>query len=555
MLRISELKLPVEHTSGELVKQVKKRLRLQKGEPEPEITIVRRSIDARKKPELYFNYIVNVQVKNQAEVYRRCDKKQVAVWEEKTYRFPVTSYKGNVRPVVIGTGPAGLFCGYMLAKAGFRPILLERGKPVEQRTKDVQEFWDKGRLNPESNVQFGEGGAGAFSDGKLNTLVKDKYGRNRKVLSLLVEAGAPGEILYDHKPHIGTDELCKVVANMRKAVISMGGEVHFEAKVTDFVCGEGHVTGVIINGSRQLEAEYVILAPGHSARDLFCTLYERGIAMEAKPFAVGMRVEHPQELINLSQYGRREVKSLGNAPYKVTARAKDGRGVYSFCMCPGGFVVNASSEPGRLAVNGMSYSKRDGRNANSAIIVTVTPEDYGQAGPLSGVAFQQRLEERAYKAGNGAIPVERYGDFRKALLDEENGCRESIHRKMSDERASFRETVRIPDDFQPAIKGKWRFGAVHDILPKALNRAFVEGMEQFGETIRGFSDENVLVEGLESRTSSPVRILRDERLQSSLKGLYPCGEGAGYAGGITSAAMDGIRVAEEVAMAIAGGGR
>ena len=555
MLRISELKLPVEHTPEELIRQVKICLRLQKGAPEPEITIVRRSIDARKKPELYFNYIVNVQVKNQAEVYRRCDKKRVAVWEERPYRFPVVSYKGKERPVIIGTGPAGLFCGYMLAKAGFRPILLERGKPVEQRTKDVQEFWERGRLNPESNVQFGEGGAGTFSDGKLNTLVKDKYGRNRKVLALLAEAGAPKEILYDHKPHIGTDELCKIVAHMRQDIINMGGEVHFGAKVTDLVCAKGHVEGVIVNGSRMFEAEYVILAPGHSARDLFQMLYKKGISMEAKPFAVGMRVEHPQELINYAQYGRGEIKSLGNAPYKVTARAKDGRGVYSFCMCPGGFVVNASSQPGFLAVNGMSYSKRDGSNANSAIIVTVTPEDYGRAHPLAGVAFQQELEERAFKAGGGAIPVQRYGDYRKALMEEEeyeeSRCGKGRCQETNKGRAPSPETVKIPDDFLPAIKGRWCFGPVHEILPRALGRAFVEGMEQFGNSIRGFNDKNVLVEGIETRTSSPVRILRDEKLQSSLKGLYPCGEGAGYAGGITSAAMDGIRVAEEVAMAIA----
>lgn len=537
MLRINQLKLPVDHTPVELVERVKKLLHWGNRVTEPKITIVRRSIDARKKPELYFNYVLNVYVKDQAFVYRRCDKKQVTVWEEKPYRFPVASYKGNVRPVIIGTGPAGLFCGYMLARAGFRPILLERGEPVERRIKDVKEFWESGRLNPESNVQFGEGGAGAFSDGKLNTLVKDKYGRNRKVLSLFVEAGAPEEILYDHKPHIGTDELCKIVANMRRDILRMGGEVRFNARVTDLVCGEGHVEGVILNGNERLNARYVVLAPGHSARDVFGMLYEKGVALEAKPFAVGVRVEHPQELINLSQYGSREVKSLGNAPYKVTARAKDGRGVYSFCMCPGGYVVNASSQPGGLAVNGMSYSKRDGSNANSAIIVTVGPEDYGKEHPLCGVAFQRRLEEKAFQVGGGEIPVERYGDYRNALTEGE---------------AHFEESCVIAEDFSPAVKGKWRFAPVHEILPGELGRALVEGMEQFGKSIKGFNDKNALVEGVESRTSSPVRILRDEKLESSLKGLYPCGEGAGYAGGITSAAMDGIRVAEEVAARIAG---
>lgn len=533
MLRINQLKLPVGHTEEELIKRVKKLLRC---EEIPEITIVRRSIDARKKPELYFNYILNIQVKNQTSVYRKCDKKQVLIWKEMPYRFPVAAYRGCTRPVIIGTGPAGLFCGYMLAKAGFRPILLERGAPVEQRTKEVQEFWEKGKLNPESNVQFGEGGAGTFSDGKLNTLVKDKYGRNREVLSMFVKFGAPEEILYDHKPHIGTDILCSVIVNMRNAILEMGGEVRFHAKVTDLVTEDGHITGVVINGHENLAAEYVVLALGHSARDTFEMLYEKKIKMEAKPFAVGMRVEHPQELINLSQYGKREEKNLGNAPYKVTAKAKDGRGVYSFCMCPGGYVVNASSEPGRLAVNGMSYSGRDGSNANSAVIVSVTPEDYESAHPLAGIAFQRRLEEKAFEIGQGNIPVERYGAFKSAVTG----------KSMCDGQTAVKPAC-IPDKFIPCMKGKWEFAPVHEIFPTALRNAFVEGMEQFGRTIKGFNDDNVLVAGVESRTSSPVRILRDEELQSSLKGLYPCGEGAGYAGGITSAAMDGIYVAEKLA--------
>lgn len=532
MLRIQQLKLPVDHTQEELISQVKRLLRC---EEMPEITIVRRSVDARKKPKLYFNYKLNIQVKNQTAVYRKCDKKQVVLWNETPYKFPVSGYTGNTRPVIIGTGPAGLFCGYMLAEAGFRPILLERGRDVEQRAKDVQEFWEKGKLNPESNVQFGEGGAGTFSDGKLNTLVRDKYGRNRKVLSIFVEAGAPEEILFDYKPHIGTDVLRRVVVNLRESIIKMGGEIRFHAKVTDVICENGRIVGVMINGQERLSAKYVVLAPGHSARDTFEMLYEKGIKMEAKPFAVGMRIEHPQTLINLSQYGKKEEKVLGNAPYKVTAKAKDGRGVYSFCMCPGGYVVNASSEPERLTVNGMSYSGREGRNANSAIIVSVTPKDYGADDPLAGMAFQRRLEEKAFEAGKGSIPVERYGIYREALMNE----------KSNDENIAQTQDC-IPEDFMPCIKGSWKFAPVHEILPDALGRAFVEGMEQFGQIIKGFNSENVLVEGLESRTSSPVRILRDEELQASLRGLYPCGEGAGYAGGITSAAMDGIYVAEKL---------
>ncbi|MEY8265789.1 FAD-dependent protein [Lachnospiraceae bacterium 64-25] len=533
MLRINQLKLPVDHTEEELIRRVKKLLRC---EETPQITIVRRSIDARKKPELYFNYILNVKIKNQAAVYRRCDQKQVMVWEDIPYRFPVVSYKGTTRPVIIGTGPAGLFCGYMLAKAGFKPILLERGAPVEQRTKEVEDFWEKGKLNPESNVQFGEGGAGTFSDGKLNTLVKDKYGRNREVLSLFVEAGAPREILYDHKPHIGTDILTRIVVNMRKAILEMGGEVCFHAKVTDLLIESGRIKGVTINGHKKLDADYVVLALGHSARDTFEMLYEKEIKMEAKPFAVGMRVEHPQELINISQYGRKEEKKLGNAPYKVTAKAKDGRGVYSFCMCPGGYVVNASSESFRLAVNGMSYSGRDGSNANSAVIVSVTPEDYGTDHPLAGIAFQRKLEEKAFEIGKGKIPVERYGTFRRAAKGEDF-CGEQAETGISD----------IPESFAPCIKGAWDFAPVHEVFPSPILQALAEGMEQFGRMIKGFDDAHIFVAGVESRTSSPVRILRDDELQSSLKGLYPCGEGAGYAGGITSAAMDGIYVAEKVA--------
>lgn len=530
MLRISQLKLPVEHTREQLEKRVQRLLCLSET---PEITIVRRSVDARKKPELYFNYVLDIRVKNEKEVYRRCDKKRVARLEEREYRFPVSGYQGGIRPVIVGTGPAGLFCGYMLAEAGFRPILLERGKRVEERTADVESFWKTGVLQADSNVQFGEGGAGTFSDGKLNTLVKDKYGRNRKVLTVFAQEGAPREILYDHKPHIGTDVLSLVVRNMREHILSLGGDIRFQAKATDFEVRDGKITGILINGRERLPAEYVVIAAGHSARDTFQTLYDLGIAMEAKPFAVGFRVEHPQELINLSQYGRKKVGRLGNAPYKVTASSQSGRGVYSFCMCPGGYVVNASSEEGRLAVNGMSDSGRNGANANSAIIVSVTPEDYGSAHPLAGIAFQRALEEKAFAAGAGKVPVERYGDFKAAVTG----------------RSDTGGPGRLKE-FPPAVKGAWRFARLHEILPEELNRAFIEGMERFGSVIEGFNDQNALMEGVESRTSSPVRILRDDSLQSSVKGIYPCGEGAGYAGGITSAAMDGIKVAEEIARRI-----
>ena len=537
MLRINQLKLPVGHTKEELYAKVYKILRTREI---IELRVVRRSVDARKKPDLFFNYVLDIIVKNEKELYKHCDKKQVALHKEESYCFPVKEYCGGIRPVIVGMGPAGLFCGYMLAEAGFRPIILERGKKVEERTADVELFWKTGKLNQQSNVQFGEGGAGTFSDGKLNTLVKDKYGRNRKVLSIFVQKGAPEEILYDYKPHIGTDVLKTVIANMRKQILEWGGEIRFGAQVTDFEIENRKIKAVLINQKERLEAEYVVLAPGHSARDTFQTLYDLGIEMEAKPFAVGFRVEHPQEWINQAQYGCDIREELGSAPYKVTASVGD-RGVYSFCMCPGGYVVNASSEEGRLAINGMSYQARDARNANSAIIVSVTPKDFGSEHPLSGVAFQRKIEEKAYCIGDGKIPVETYGDFKKAVLPKAEAYMEK--------KKAFNEQ----EEILPSIKGQWCMAPVHEILPAELNNSFIEGMEQFNKVIKGFADSRVLVEGIESRTSSPIRILRDDRLQATISGLYPCGEGAGYAGGITSAAMDGIKVAEEIAKQITAG--
>lgn len=534
MLRISQLKLPVEHTDKDLKDKVRKLLRTKEN---PDIVIVRRSVDARKKPELFFNYILDIHIKNEKEIYKHCDKKQVLLQEEKEYRFPVKGCVTEERPVIIGMGPAGLFCAYMLAEAGFRPIVLERGCEVEQRTADVEAFWKAGKLNPQSNVQFGEGGAGTFSDGKLNTLVKDKYGRNRKVLSIFVKEGAPEEILYDYKPHIGTDILKTVITNMRKQIIAWGGDIYFRSQVTGFDVEQGKLKAVIVNNRKRIETGRAVLALGHSARDTFQTLYDMGVQMEAKPFAVGFRVEHPQQWINRAQYGCDKVECLGSAPYKVTASVGK-RGVYSFCMCPGGYVVNASSEEGRLAVNGMSYHARDSRNANSAIIVSVTPEDFADSHPLAGIAFQRMLEEKAYHIGNGKIPVERYQDFKDAVLFSE----EEELREKAGENSGEKDL-----EVMPCIKGQWCMAPVHEILPEELNRAFVEGMEQFGKVMKGFADDNVLIEGIESRTSSPVRIVRDDSLQSVIGGIYPCGEGAGYAGGITSAAMDGMKVAEELA--------
>ena len=539
MIRINQVKLPVEHTSDALHKKVQELLKY-KGPMDVEI--VKRSLDARKKPQLFYVYVVDVSVpeKEESKLLRRCHNNRIQKIEPVKYEFPVKQYEGKVRPVIVGMGPAGLFCGYVLAKAGFRPILLERGKCVEDRSRDVEAFWETGHLNTESNVQFGEGGAGTFSDGKLNTLIKDKYGRNKEVLRIFVKHGAPEEILYDYKPHIGTDILKKIVRSMREEIIALGGEVRFETRVTDLLIAGDRIKGLVLNGEEELPAEHVVLALGHSARDTFSMLHKQKVAMEAKPFAIGMRVEHPQELINLSQYGKKEAGALGNAIYKLTAETSEKRGVYTFCMCPGGYVVNASSEERRLAVNGMSYSGRNSANANSAVIITIIPEDYGDSkDPLSGVAFQRKLEEKAYQIGNGKVPVERYGSFKRAIL-----------RTKAQEAPDGSEIIGM-EKFTPCIKGQWTEAPVHEILPDALNRAFVEGMEAFGRKIRGFNGDEVFVEGIESRTSSPVRILRNESAQSiSAEGLYPCGEGAGYAGGITSAAMDGIFVAEQLARAL-----
>lgn len=555
MIRISQIKIPVtgkETDAKEKRKLMEKTTRLLRTDPAAilSLSIVRRSIDARKKPALFYVYTVDVETKNEAQLLKRFKGKegQIQAVSSQSYHFAELGEKPlQESPIIVGTGPAGLFCGYMLAKAGYRPILLERGKEVHKRLADVERFWKDGILDPSSNVQFGEGGAGTFSDGKLTTTVKDLYGRQREVLRIFVEAGAPEEILYDARPHIGTDILIKVVENLRKQILTWGGEIRFETQAEALLIEKGRAVGVMANG-QHLYGGAVILAIGHSARDTFQSLFEQAVPMEAKAFAVGLRMEHPRAMIDSLQYGE-GASLLSAAPYKVTAKTAEGRGVYSFCMCPGGYVVNASSESGRIAVNGMSYSGRDGKNSNSAMIVTVTPEDYGGDGPLAGIAFQRRLEEKAYEIGKGAVPVERYGDFRAAVCagqSVEDQASKARHSAQSghETNAFLKEH---DSDFAPAVKGAWRFAPVHDILPDALNQALVEGIDLIGQNMKGFDDEDACLSGVESRTSSPVRILRDETGQSAIRGLYPCGEGAGYAGGITSAAMDGILIAEKLA--------
>ena len=538
MIRIQQLNLEIpnfqteeEYDNYQNQQLQKKILKLLKIHPKDLISfsIVRRSLDARKKPVLYYSYIVDATVTNETLVLQKNKSKNISVIENKEYHFPNIKLQSTPksRPVIIGLGPAGLFCGYYLAKQGLNPIILERGKPVEERLKDVEEFWNTGILNTESNVQFGEGGAGTFSDGKLNTLVKDKYGRNKEVLKVFVEHGAPEKIIYDQKPHIGTDILTEVVRSMRNQMLSLGAEIHYETKMTELLQDSGVICGVKTESGEIFTTNTVVLAIGHSARDTFQMCHELKVPMEAKSFAVGFRVEHPQNLINIGQYGESYPDCLPTAAYKVTAKSDNGRGVYSFCMCPGGYVVNASSEEGLLAINGMSYSKRDGKNANSAIIISVAVEDFSGQGPLSGVEFQRRIEKRAYEIGNGKIPVQYYKDFKK----------QSEH------------TGAIPKTFVPSAKGAYTFAEVNTILPEELNHSFLQGMEHFHKIIPGFADDYALVSGIESRTSSPLRILRDDSGQSTaISGLYPCGEGAGYAGGITSAAMDGIYIAERIVL-------
>ncbi len=534
MLRINELTLPIDHPPEALAPAIKERLRLPDGDLLG-FTIYKRSYDARKKSELNFVYNVDCELRDEAAILAKfADDHHIGPSPDTSYKVVATAPKGFTnRPLVIGFGPCGIFAALALAQMGFRPIVLERGKPVRERTKDTWGLWRKSTLNPESNVQFGEGGAGLFSDGKLYSQVKDPKYHGRKVLHDFVKAGAPEEILYVSKPHIGTFRLTGVVTRMREEIEALGGEVRFEQQVTDVLIEDGRMRGVVLKGGETIQADHVILALGHSARETFRMLHARNVFMEAKPFSVGFRIEHPQSLIDRARLGKYAGHPLlGAADYKLVHHAKNGRSVYSFCMCPGGTVVAATSEPNRVVTNGMSQYSRNERNANAGIVVGISPEDYPggvKAGPLAGIALQEELESRAYVLGgsNYQAPAQLVGDFIAARPSTALGAVEP----------SYKPGVLL-GDLAPSLPG-YAIDAIREALPA------------FDKQIKGFAMADAVLTGVETRTSSPLRITRGENYQSlNTRGLYPAGEGAGYAGGIMSAGIDGIRVAEALALSL-----
>ncbi|HDY99460.1 MAG TPA: NAD(P)/FAD-dependent oxidoreductase [Pseudomonas sabulinigri] len=533
MIRINELQLPLDHPADALRPAIVRRLKITDAQL-LDFTVFKRSYDARKKnSEITFVYIIDVTLDNEASVLERfADDRNVRTAPDTGY-YPVAKAPDDLteRPLIIGFGPCGLFAALTLAQMGFKPIVLERGRDVRSRTKDTWALWRNKVLSPESNVQFGEGGAGLFSDGKLYSQIKDPKFYGRKVMHEFVRAGAPEEIMFVSKPHIGTFRLTGVVASMREEIRALGGEVRFDSRVEDFLIDDGRIEGVKLTNGEELRSRYVVLALGHSARDTFRKLYERGVYVEAKPFAVGFRVEHPQSLIDKARLGKYAGHpELGAADYKLVHHAKNGRAVYSFCMCPGGMVVAATSEPGRVVTNGMSQYSRNERNANAGIVVGIHPEQDFPGSPLAGVELQEQLESRAYELGGSdyCAPGQLVGDFIRGKASSSLGA--------------------VQPSYQPGVL----LGDLAQALPAYAIDAIREALPAFGKQIRGFDRHDAVLTGIETRTSSPVRIKRDNLSLQSLntRGLYPAGEGAGYAGGILSAGVDGIKVAEALATAM-----
>ena len=545
MIRIHDLSIPPLPESERRV-LLEKKIRRFAGGILPSWKIARRSVDARKKEEIRYIYTVDLEEmgeKKEAALLKRARGFKAERIKIEDYRLPEAGQEVLAeRPLIIGAGPAGLFAAWMLATAGYQPLLLEQGAPAEERDKDVQAFWAGGALKPWSNVQFGEGGAGTFSDGKLATGIRDPEGRIREVLRIFADCGADPSICYDAKPHIGTDCLKNVVRMMRQQITEKGGSFLFHTRLTGIrteqgrlkaACTENTVTGE----KREIPAEAMILAIGHSARETFLMLHEAGVEMLPKGFAVGVRIEHPQSLINRIQYGTENPENLPPADYKLTAKVEEGRSVYSFCMCPGGQVVNASSEEGRLCVNGMSAHARDGRNANAALVVQVEPADFEEGDLFAGMRFQRACEEAAWKLCRGKVPVQRWAEFAG------KGKAEGAESFAAAPAASL---VTGADAPRPDICGAWEMADLSSALPPFIRNALLQAMPQFDRKMPGYASPEALVEGFEGRTSSPLRIPRDAGGESSIRGIWPAGEGAGYAGGITSAAVDGIKAAEQI---------